>query len=389
MKKYILPIIILTVITLVTLGCANHNSDDYITFAGDAPGYGGDAPGYGGDVPGSGSGEVIWEGSGTVEDPYLVPDADHLDDIRNKSMSACYKQTAHINLKKTRIFGYDWQPIGERSHCDFTGKYDGNGYRIVGLFVKSDDIFSGLFGGIQEAEINNLIIEEAEVVGTGGCVGIFVGRANGKSIIRNCYALNSTVNGDNCIGGIVGIIRGATVINCRVDHSDVSGDNSIGGIVGSCIDLGPDKAIVDNCYVNDSKVNGNISVGAITGDVTDLQGGGYSFVRNCFACGDMVIKGAKLSSETDGLIEAIKGSATVTAYYWKDGYKQGTTTGWTDWDPIIWNIPSTVPCLPTLRVEQEPPSEEWYKKSGGLVPPKEPQMQDQNSITKITRTPSD
>ena len=365
MKKYILPIIILTVITLVTLGCANHSSDDYITFAGDAPG-------YGGDVPGSGSGEVIWEGSGTVEDPYLVPDADHLDDIRNKSMSACYKQTAHINLKKTRISEYDWQPIGESRHCDFTGKYDGNGYRIVGLFVKSDDVFSGLFGGIEGAEINNLIIEEAKVVGTGGCVGIFVGRANGNSIIRNCYALNSTVNGPGLCGGIVGIIKGTTVINCRVDQSDVSGKFGIGGIVGECSDEGPNKAIVDNCYVNHSMVNGSESVGAIAGWVT-----GHTLVSNSFACGDMIVKWAKLSSETDGLVGTINRATLKSCYYWKDGYKQGTTTGWTDWDPIIWNIPSTVPCLPTLRVEQEPPSKEWYKKSGGFVPPKEPQMKDQ------------
>ena len=357
MKKHILPVIILTVMTIVTLGCGGHGADDYIIVGGDTP-----------IIPSDDSGEntpkkkVLWKGSGTVEDPYLVPDADHLDDIRNKSMSACYKQTAHINLSKFASNGNFWQPIGESRHCDFTGKYDGNGYRIVSFFVKSDDIISGLFGGIEGAEINNLIIEKAKVFGT-RCVGIFVGRANGNSIIRNCYALNSTVNGDSAIGGIVGIIKGDTVINCRVDHSDVSGDNSIGGIVGSCVDEGSNKAIVDNCYVNDSKVNGNISVGAIAGWVIKS-----SFVSNCFACGNMSVNGTKLSSETDGLIGTIDRDTVTSCYYWKDGYKQGTTTDWTDWDTSIWNIPSTVPCLPTLRVEQEPPSEEWYKETGKEEP---------------------
>ena len=260
MKKHILPVIILTVMTIVTLGCGGHGADDYIIVGGDTP-----------IIPSDDSGEntpkkiVLWKGSGTEEDPYLVPDADHLDDIRNKSMSACYKQTAHINLSKFASNGNFWQPIGESSHCDFTGKYDGNGYRIVGLFVKSDDVFSGLFGGIEGAEINNLIIEKAKVFGT-RCVGIFVGRANGNSIIRNCYALNSTVNGDNGIGGIVGIIKGATVINCRVDQSDVSGKFGIGGIVGAyATDEG--KIALEKC-----KNYGNISyVSTNTGASTDKR----------------------------------------------------------------------------------------------------------------------
>lgn len=370
MKKYILPIIILTVITLVTLGCANHSSDDYITFAGDAPG-------YGGDVPGSGSGKVIWEGSGTVEDPYLVPDADHLDDIRNKSMSACYKQTAHINLSKFASNGNFWQPIGWGTdyapeyevEAAFAGKYDGNGYRIVKLFVR-DCFCSGLFGCLHGAEISNLVIENAIVMGNDK-VGILAGQANGNSIIRNCRVLDSTVQGDKVCGGIVGLLKGSTVLNCCVDQSDVSGNSEIGCIVGECSDEWYDS-VVDNCYVNHSMVNGSESVGAISGCVI-----GRSLVSNSFACGDMSVKWAKLSSETDGLVGTINRATVKSCYYWKDGYKQGTTTDWTDWDTSIWNIPSTVPCLPTLRMEQEPPSKEWYKKSGGLVPPKEPQMKDQ------------
>ena len=121
--------------------------------------------------------------------------------------------------------------------------------------------------------------------------------------------------------------------------------------------------------MNDSKVNGSESVGAIVGCVRKS-----SFVCNCFACGDMIVKWAKLSSETDGLVGTINRATLKSCFYWKDGYKQGTTTDWTDWDTSIWNIPSTVPCLPTLRMEQEPPSEEWYHETG-KEKPKEPGQQ--------------
>ncbi len=366
MKKHILPVIILTVMTIVTLGCGGHGADDYIIVGGDTP-----------IIPSDDSGEitpkkiVLWKGSGTEEDPYLVPDADHLCDIGNKSLFACYKQTAHINLSKFAGNGNYWQPIawGTDYGSAFSGKYDGNGYRIVGFWVEQDFDRSGLFGCLEGAEISNLVIDQAIIKG-GSLSGIFAGLAKANSVIRNCYAFRSTVQGDKVCGGIVGFLSGATVLNCRVDQSSVSGNSRIGGIVGECYDEVYDS-VVDNCYVNHSKVNGSESVGAIAGRVI-----GRSFVSNCFACGDMSVKWAKLSSETDGLVGTIDRATVKSCYYWKDGYKQGTTTDWTDWDPIIWNIPSTVPCLPTLRMEQEPPSEEWYKKTS-LPPgiPTEPQLQ--------------
>ena len=349
MKKHILPVIILTVMTIVTLGCGGHGADDYIIVGGDTP-----------IIPSDDSGEitpkkkVLWKGSGTVEDPYLVPDADHLDDIRNKSMSACYKQTAHINLSKFAGDGNYWQPIGisNGNIKNFTGKYDGNGYCIYNLSVNKDTDRSGLFGCLAGAEISNLVINQASICG-GPLSGIFAGLAIAKSVIRNCYAFRSTVIGSMVCGGIVGQLRGSKIINSRVSESDVSGKFEIGGIVGKCYGEGYDSSVVDNCYVNHSMVNGWGFVGAIAGCVT-----GRFLVSNSFACGNMSVNGTKLSSETDGLIGTIDRDTVTSCYYWKDGYKQGTTTGWTDWDTSIWNIPSTVPCLPTLRVEQEPPSEE-------------------------------
>lgn len=100
----------------------------------------------------------------------------------------------------------------------------------------------------------------------------------------------------------------------------MSGNIEVGGIVGDCSDEGS-ITVVENCYVNDSTVNGSECVGAIAGTVCD------STVRNCFACADMSVNNAKLSSETDGLSgEIIEGGIVTSCYYWKNGYKQGTIT---------------------------------------------------------------
>ena len=219
MKKHILPVIILTVMTIVTLGCGGHGADDYIIVGGDTP-----------IIPSDDSGEntpkkkVLWKGSGTVEDPYLVPDADHLCDIGNKSLFACYKQTAHINLSKFGNGNY-WQPIGSDADYGvaFCGKYDGNGYCIYNLRVNKDTDHSGLFGCLAGAEISNLVIENAIVRG-GSLSGIFAGLANAKSVIRNCRVFNTTVQGTESCGGIVGRLKGSKIINCRVSESDVSGN---------------------------------------------------------------------------------------------------------------------------------------------------------------------
>lgn len=169
----------------------------------------------------------------------------------------------------------------------------------------------------------------------------------------------------------MGQLHGSKLINCRVDYCDVSGNIEVGGIVGDCSDEGS-ITVVENCYVNDSTINGSECVGAILG-----AAGKNSTISNCFACGDMSKNRAKLSSETDGLIGKIEGATVTSCYYWKNGYKQGTTTGWTDWDSNIWNVPSTIPCLPTLRVEQEQPSAEWYSKQP-VYSPEEQGLKDES-----------
>lgn len=50
----------------------------------------------------------------------------------------------------------EWAPIGiSESNC-FSGSFDGNGYIISGLFIKSTKESVGLFGAVNSGEIKNL-----------------------------------------------------------------------------------------------------------------------------------------------------------------------------------------------------------------------------------------
>lgn len=68
------------------------------------------------------------QGSGTIEDPYLVATAEDLDAVRN-DLTAYYLQTADIDLG-----GYEnWEPIGPDGETLFSGSYDGQGHTVSGI----------------------------------------------------------------------------------------------------------------------------------------------------------------------------------------------------------------------------------------------------------------
>lgn len=174
-------------------------------------------------------------GSGTVDDPYQVRSAKHLDMVRN-DLKAHYIQMNDIDLSEFDNF----LPIGKGNSqrklnpsvaeqlnynaAWFEGTYDGNGYKITGLKIYQTELDCvGLFSGASEnSNLINITIENASVIadkldfdyesfykkyGTiyNVCAGILVGDSSGK--IKNCNVsgkltvINATVI---CAGGIIG-----------------------------------------------------------------------------------------------------------------------------------------------------------------------------------------
>ena len=183
---------------------------------------------------------------------------------------------------------YVWTcPIGNGK--DFSGVFDGAGYTISGIYLKSSTtstkaaLFAVIAGTVKNLKIKNSYFE---CIAQSGYVesGSFAGRLKGT--VENCYSdaiitNNATPASSNtnpvAIGGIVGagFADVATVKNCVFDGKILNSVGYVGGILGRANTTG---ATIENCinlgYINS---NNNDSVGGIFGN-------GYQVnvtIKNC------------------------------------------------------------------------------------------------------------
>ena len=173
--------------------------------------------------------------SGGIKEPekdseneyYLISSADELAWLAYQTetygLAGQYKQIANIDLSD-KI----WLPIGRMK--SFTGEYDGQGYKIIGL--KTSDVkdangqylesYGGLFGQITNsssgstAKIYNLYIENANI--SGKTAGIIAGSVSDNVVIENCI-VSGIVNGKT-IGSVVGV--GGQINNCLAINVNTS-----------------------------------------------------------------------------------------------------------------------------------------------------------------------
>jgi hypothetical protein len=191
---------------------------------------------------------------GTPDNPILVATTADLvkvgkDPANGWTLSACYVQTASINLGGV----YDWEPIGTNTAgSQFTGSYDGADFAINNFTSQHTTAnYRGLFG----------------YIGTGG-------------VVKNLRMNNVAVAGADYVGGVTGYNNG-TIESCHVNNASVTGNNNVGGIAGQ------NNATVKQCYVNvnTTGIRGNNYVGGVTGINGNVSG---VIVQNCIAVGDTV-----------------------------------------------------------------------------------------------------
>ena len=240
-------------------------------------------------------------GSGTENDPYLILNPIQLNQLRNfLNMEGVYfKLMADIDLTEyleDENPDQGWQPVGTSS-TPFKGVLDGNGKTISGLWInRSNTDYVGLFGYCKNATIKNLKISNADIRGK-MYVGVVSGYQYGGSN-SNCV-LSGKVKGTGSVGGCTGVIGGINVSGIS-SSVDVIGGDFTGGIAGW---VKYNSCSVSNCYVN-SSISGNNKIGGIIGGEdykcemsnsgfvgsvtgTSYVGGisGYSggYVKNCYA----------------------------------------------------------------------------------------------------------
>lgn len=220
-------------------------------------------------------------GSGTEADPYLITTAQDLADFRDavngsakKSTSKlCAKLTANIDL--STLGDRDWTPIGYYtgySDCVYYGgTFDGGGFTISGLKIKSTKPYQALFGYVKGGIIKNLTVDgsvttattssayAAGIVGYGNPVTMenctnqvtvnvtqkgyaagVVAYAGTGSTIKGCTNQGNISGVGDCVGGILATGTGTTVISRCINSGEIistgkpgSYNYSVGGIAGS------------------------------------------------------------------------------------------------------------------------------------------------------------
>ena len=271
------------------------------------------------------------DGSGTVDDPYLISTARQLIYFNNIANNASDKTAINAKLTADIVLNEgvmdasstatEWTPL-----TDYASTFDGNGHTISGMFVKNNNInYDGFIASAKKAEIKNLSIINSYIGGEeyiGGIAAyleectvescsyngildvntnttdttIYIGSIAGKTNTIDIYDCHNKceINVKNYslvyLGGIIGystaIIR---TTNTNIKNSSNTGDLSIqngyvGGIVGN-IDENYD---IENCF-NSGKIYGGVKAGYVGG----LFGHAYkgvdrnSYISNCFNTGDV------------------------------------------------------------------------------------------------------
>ncbi|MBN1972325.1 MAG: hypothetical protein JW787_01700 [Sedimentisphaerales bacterium] len=236
------------------------------------------------------------EGLGTLESPYLVSDAVELGAIYYNNLWSCYKLTKPIDLS-----GISWSMSVIPW---FAGTFDGNNLTISHLTVNSDgEDYVGLFGQlVSGAEVKNLGVADANITGSGYCVGGIAGFNKGS--LTQCSSTGYVSGTGDYVGGLAAI-NGGSITRCY-SISTVDGNNMAGGLAG----------------YNDGDVTQCRNNGAITGNqlVGGLAGGNGGSLSQCCNTGTVTCTGGYWDGYAGGLAGENNGDVTQC-------YNNGAITG--------------------------------------------------------------
>lgn len=270
-----------------------------------------------------GGSAIFSGGSGTAEDPYRIANAANLlafaasvnDGTRDGYSGRHVRLISDIDLK-----GVEWTPIGnmndyEKQSTFFRGTFDGGGHTISNLTFETDSFIvgAGLFG-VNSGTIRNLNVADSLVHVThvaepekkstaiGGVVGYNMGTVENVALSGN-----SSILGNNCVGGVIGGNEYGAVSGCRAEGAVVEliGDNSFPdriiqcdiAMVGGLIIGGGFGGTIDGCSASGTvKASGRepVGMGGIGGCLEMMDS-----ITNCTA--DVTISAANGGHAIGGL----------------------------------------------------------------------------------------
>lgn len=272
-----------------------------------------------------------YSGSGTLADPFLVTNAEQLQNMRD-NLSAHYKLANTIDLS-----GVNFKTIG-RLDAPFTGSFvcEMNAdstpkYVIKNLKMtvaetpyaaeKKNKWEAGLFGAASAATFSGIYVLDSEVINnnvgdnTGAVAygdfkpgmdemptGILCGNAENANFM-NCASSGSVSGSANNCGGLVGRLNGGSATNCYSTASvNTKGKWNVGGLIGSI-----DNASVESCFSTGNVSGGQTNIAGFIGSV-----GGVSSIKNCYSTGNAESKKEDATNFT--VLRQAKGSSITDCY---------------------------------------------------------------------------
>ncbi|MDD4223557.1 MAG: hypothetical protein PHD87_03120 [Candidatus Cloacimonetes bacterium] len=260
-------------------------------------------------------------GMGSADNPYRVTQHQHLNNLRNylNNQDVYFSLLNDIDLSgefgsNGAYFnnGAGWIPIGTDAN-PFKGNFDGNGYKIDGLYINRPTESSlGLFGSTLYSSISNLHLSNVSITGN-SYQGSLSGKVSSTSI-TNCISDGnlSAVSG-SYLGGLIGSISSSTINNCGSSvHVSSTNGSTIGGLVG----LSSSSSTINLSYATGSvSVTGNV-VGGLVGDNASLSSISKSYSSGMVSGGSMV-----------GGVAGRNQSGSGTTCYVSDSYSTGSVIG--------------------------------------------------------------
>ncbi|QPA31415.1 GLUG motif-containing protein [Thermaerobacillus caldiproteolyticus] len=267
-------------------------------------------------------------GAGTQSNPYIVQTPQDLHNVRN-NLTAYYELGNDIDMGSWGNF----TPIGTSS-AKFIGSFNGKGYKIKNLTINSTTAYVGLFGFTENATIQNLVIENANVVGQNvNYVGILVGNIT-NSTIKNCYTTGQ-VNGQYGVGGLVGWHYSGLIENC-FSHANATGKGRVGGLVGNGA---TSNSLVNKCY--------STGLVTVTPDPNLYNGGLVGSHAD-----STKVTNSYWDINTSGQTKSAGGIGKTTT-------EMKTQSTYAGWDFIsVWGINNDYPYLQMFGVPTAPPKKE-------------------------------
>ena len=158
------------------------------------------------------------------------------------------------------------------------GGIAGQGHSSAYATIKNNKIYGksrvgGIFGNLYEGNtsIRESYLEDCEIKGTSAYIGGLIGSSKGSSVSKN-YVLNTTIEGDRCVGGIAGYLSKGNINNNYTNANINVIEDTAGGIVGILDNIGMDningKSRIKYNYVANGNVVGKNNIGGILGNST-------------------------------------------------------------------------------------------------------------------------